>query len=127
MSLTKLCFLVVVVVIMITFFKQENPKWAFVLKLAFSVCLGYFVIDRFMLLLEQYEDTLECLQKYSVYVKLFLKALGISYICEFVANIAKEEGQVNLGAQIELLGKLSVFSLGVPVLITLFEYLESFM
>ena len=59
-------------------------------------------------------------------IKMFFKALGICYVCEFVSNIAKEEGLHNLSAQIELIGKLSVFSLGIPILVTIFDYLEQF-
>ena len=53
--------------------------------------------------------------------------MGICYLCEFVSNIAKEEGMLNLSTQIELIGKLSVFSLGLPVLATIFQYVQHFL
>lgn len=126
MGYTKICLLVVFVVAGVTYFKQENQNISFLLKLCCGVFLGLYVVDKIFLFYEEYQGLLAYLKDYSVYIKLFLKALGICYICEFVANVAKEEGLVNLSAQIELLGKLSVFSLGIPVLMSLFNYLEQF-
>lgn len=126
MDLLKVGFLVLFSIIMISYFKQENTTWAFLLKLAIGVFIGFMILEKFVLFHQEYGTIAQELQKYSVYIKLFLKALGISYICEFVSNVAREEGHLNLSMQVELLGKLSVFSLGIPVLITLFEYLEHF-
>lgn len=126
MDYTKLCALILVLVIGITYFKQENQQTAFALKLAGTVFMGMLVMERCICIYEEYWQFFQVLDEYSVYIKLFLKALGICYICEFVSNIAKEEGLTNLSAQVELIGKLSVFSLGIPILATIFEYLEQF-
>lgn len=126
MDYTKLCLLVLFLVIGITYFKEENQKTAFVLKLAGAVFLALIVVEKLVGLYGEYMQFFQALQSYSVYIKMFLKALGICYVCEFVSNIAKEEGLHNLSAQIELIGKLSVFSLGIPILVTIFGYLEQF-
>jgi stage III sporulation protein AD len=126
MDFAKVCLLVLFLVVGITYFKQENQNSAFVLKLAGAVFLGLLVVDKLLELYDEYFDFFQTFDTYKVYIRIFLKALGICYICEFVSNMAKEEGLINLSAQVELIGKLSVFSLGIPILVTIFNYLEEF-
>lgn len=124
--MVKIGLLVVITIMLLSFFKQENTIWALVLKIALCIFLGTYVLEQLTLFVKQGSMIGQYLKDYMVYIKVFLKAFGISYICEFVANLAKEEGYLNLGSQVELAGKLSVFSMGIPVLITLFEYIEGF-
>lgn len=123
----KFCLLTLFLVIMVTYFKQENPKIAFVLKLSGSVFLAAIVMNRFETIYLSYGEVFRFFQEYSSYIRIFVKAMGICYLCEFVSNIAKEEGMLNLSTQIELIGKLSVFSLGLPVLATIFQYVQHFL
>jgi len=124
--LIKIGLLVVIIIMLLSFFKQENAIWIPVLKITGCIFLGTYALEQLVLFVKQGSMIGQYLKDYMVYIKVFLKAFGISYICEFVANLAKEEGYLNLASQVELVGKLSVFSMGVPVLITLFEYIEGF-
>ena len=55
-----------------------------------------------------------------------LKVIGITYICEFCANLCRDAGYGSIAGQIELSGKLSVLMLGLPILLTLLETLKSY-
>ncbi len=123
----KLCLLTLFLVMMIAYFKQENPKIAFVLKISGSVFLALTVMKRFEEFYLSYGEVFCFFRDYASYIRIFVKAMGICYLCEFVSNIAKEEGMQNFSTQVEMLGKLSVFSLGIPVLATIFQYLQRFL
>ena len=58
------------------------------------------------------------------YLKLLLKVVGISYLCEFSASICKDAGFSTVAEQIEVLGKLSVLLAGLPVLFAVVEQLQ---
>ena len=44
-----------------------------------------------------------------------VKLIGIAYICEFAASISKDAGYSAVASQIELLGKLTMLVVSLPV------------
>jgi len=63
----------------------------------------------------------------SAYLGTLLKMIGITYVAEFASGICRDAGYGALGNQIQILGKLSVLGVSMPVFLALFETLERFM
>ena len=55
------------------------------------------------------------------YLQTLLKALGIAYTAEIAAQICVDLGESGLAAKVGLLGKLCVFTLTAPLLMTILE------
>lgn len=127
MDNTKLCLLFIIMIIMVSVLKNEVPGIALALKLITCIYAGTIVINRITDLYLEYNKVFGMLHQYSVYITLFVKAVCICYIFEFVSNMAKEEGLLNLSMQVEVLGKISILMLGLPVLNMLIEYLQAFL
>ena len=51
----------------------------------------------------------------STYLVILVKLIGIAYICEFAASISKDAGYSAVASQIELLGKLTMLVVSLPV------------
>lgn len=50
------------------------------------------------------------------YLTLLLKVTGISYVIELATNICKDAGSSSLASKVEMLGKLSIVVLTIPIL-----------
>ena len=61
------------------------------------------------------------------YLALLFKAVGATYACEFCAGICKDAGYAGVAGQVEMLGKLYILSMGMPVLFSLMESIQSIM
>ena len=59
------------------------------------------------------------------YLTLLLKAVGATYACEFCAGICKDAGYGGVAGQVEMLGKLYILSVGMPVLLALMENIQA--
>ncbi len=59
-------------------------------------------------------------------IMLLLKALGISYLCEFSAGICRDCGFTSLSSQIRIFAKLYILILGMPILLAFIDSLEQF-
>ena len=55
------------------------------------------------------------------YLETLLKVLGVSYASEMASQLCDDLGEGGLSRKVELAGKLSVFSLTAPLLMTLLE------
>ena len=55
------------------------------------------------------------------YLGTLMKVLGVSFLTEMAAQACEDLGEGGLGMKVTLFGKLCVFSLTAPLLITLLE------
>ena len=55
------------------------------------------------------------------YFKIALKAVGISYITDFIADACRDVGQATIASKAELVGKTAIFLLSVPLLMSVLE------
>ena len=63
----------------------------------------------------------------SAYISTLFKMLGITYVSEFASSICKDAGYQTIAGQIEIFGKLTVFVLSLPILLTLLETIRGFL
>lgn len=52
----------------------------------------------------------------SVYVKAVVKIIGIAYITQFAAELAKDANESLLSKKLELVGKISIIALMMPII-----------
>ena len=75
-------------------------------------------------------EGLEVLEAYfdssGYYIKLIMKMIGITYLCEFGTQICKDVGQGAIALQVELFGKIMVLIIGLPILLSIIEQLVTF-
>ena len=57
------------------------------------------------------------------FIKIILKIIGISYVCEFGTQICKDAGESSIASKVELAGKVIIVYLSMPIVMSLFEML----
>ena len=55
------------------------------------------------------------------YIGLLMKMIGVTYLSEFSASICRDAGYSAVAGQIELVGKLTILTIGMPIVLALFE------
>jgi stage III sporulation protein AD len=55
------------------------------------------------------------------YLLILFKLIGIAYVCEFASGISRDAGYGAIASQIELLGKLTMLAVSLPVLLAVLE------
>lgn len=104
--------------------KKDKPEYA-----AFIIMLvGVFIAIRVLLVLDgvtkELNEFRELISQNDVYVKLLLKLVGITYVCDFASSISKDAGHSSLACHIELFGKTAIMVAGLPVIKMMIEMLE---
>jgi stage III sporulation protein AD len=84
-----------------------------------SLLVGIFI---FIFLLDKIGLVIGLLEKLSVqagveliFLQTILKIIGIAYIAEFGAQIAKDSGEGSIASKIELAGKVLILVLALPI------------
>ena len=124
--MVKVLILAVVGVVFIVLLKEKTAGLSFLLMLAICMLLMFYTLDYGVILL----DGLKIFEAYfdssGYYIKLILKMVGITYLCEFGTQVCKDTGQGAIATQVELFGKIMVLITGLPILLAIIEKLVSF-
>ncbi len=117
MDIYKIVALSIVAVLLITILKSvKKEDFAVIITIITAVILFALVLVK----LESITSLLESLvQKSGInkeYLTLLLKVTGISYVIELATNICKDTGNTAIASKVEMLGKISIVIITIPVL-----------
>jgi stage III sporulation protein AD len=95
--------------------------------LAAGVLIFFYSAGKLRIILEAVRQIQSCIQMNQAYLTALLKMAGITYIAELASGLCRDAGYSSMGTQIEMFGKLSILAVSVPIVLALFETLESFL
>ena len=115
MGIQKICMIALLGVALSTIIKQWKADFLPLIRLAFVILFGTAAMSlispllRFLSLFEEMEALRE-------WIALPIKALGIAILTQICADICKESGENSLGNGVELVGKLEILLLCLPLM-----------
>lgn len=125
MDLVKVGMVGVAGVLLAVSLKSYKAEYGVYVALAVCFVLLEYVARYFMQILSGMELLRGYLRDNHSYLTLLLKGVGATYACEFCAGICKDAGYGGVAGQMEMLGKLYILSLGMPVLLSLIESIQT--
>lgn len=108
-------------------FKSGKAEYGIYISIALSIFVFTGILGHLETLIETMKSIGEYINIDSIYIRILLKMLGITYVCEFASSICKDAGYQTIAGQIEIFGKLSVFVLSMPVLLALLDTVKGFL
>lgn len=126
-ELVKVAFLGIAGVMLAIQFKSQKPEYGMYMGLAVGILVFGYALRQVAAVTSQLGKLRSYLGGAESYLAILLKVIGITYICEFSADICKDAGYQTVAGQIEVLGKLSVMFAGLPVLFAVIEQIQSFL
>ncbi|WP_268871124.1 stage III sporulation protein AD [Halalkalibacterium ligniniphilum] len=105
--------------------KEQKPIFAFLLVVFVGALIFLFLIEQIARVISMLEQIAQNANINQVHVQTILKIIGIAYITEFGAQIAKDAGQAAIGSKIELAGKVLILVMAIPILTAVIEMVIS--
>jgi stage III sporulation protein AD len=125
----KVAIIGVIAVMLAVIFKKGNHEEysVYVSIAACFVILLFYGIGKLEVIL----DTVNRLQGYikinKSYIEVLVKIIGITYITEFAASLCKDSGYQAISEQVELVGKLTILAISMPILLALLDTITNFL
>ncbi|SFR67587.1 SpoIIIAC/SpoIIIAD family protein [Anaeromicropila populeti] len=123
----KIALIGITAVLIAIQFKNTKPEYATYISI--SACLLIFAIG--VTKLTGILGTIEKIQSYisisPTYLEILIKMIGITYVAEFSSNLCKDAGHNAIAGQIELVGKLTILSMSMPIVISLLDTIKEFL
>ncbi|MCD8038046.1 MAG: hypothetical protein LUE96_03030 [Lachnospiraceae bacterium] len=107
--------------------KKDKPEYAAFIIMLVGIFIAIRVLAVFGAVVEEVESFGELISQNTVWLRLLLKLVGITYVCDFAANLSKDAGHSALANHIELFGKAAIMAAGLPIIKIMMEMLEEIM
>lgn len=108
-------------------FKTLRSEYAVYIVFAAGLVIAFYTVGRLETVLGLFESFAEALPVDSVYLVTLLKMLGIAYTVQICSGLCKDAGYGAIAGQIETFGKLTILSIGFPVILSLLETIHTFL
>jgi stage III sporulation protein AD len=117
----------ILTVMLAIIFKKGKEEYSLYISIAACLFILIWGIGK----LEVIIDAINQLQGYikinSAYVGILIKIIGITYVTEISASLCKDSGYQAVGEQIELVGKLTILAISMPILLAILETINGFL
>lgn len=127
MSMIQIGLLGMVGVIFALQLKSIKSEYSILICIALSLIIFFSVIGRLEELIHTIREVISFIGVDSDYIRIILKMLGITYIAEFSSSICKDAGYQTIASQIEIVAKLSILVMSLPIIIALMKTIQGFL
>lgn len=127
MDVIQVAALAVAGVLLVVQFKSGKAEYGIYLGAALSILIFFQILGKLNVILEVIKTIGEFLPLNKIFAGTLLKMLGITYVAEFSASICQDAGYQTIARQIEILGKLTILVMSMPILLALLQTIREFL
>ncbi len=127
MDVIQVAALAVAGVLLAVQFKSGKAEYGIYLGAALSILIFFQILGKLNVILEIIKTIGEFLPLNKIFAGTLLKMLGITYVAEFSASICQDAGYQTIARQIEILGKLTILVMSMPILLALLQTIREFL
>ncbi len=110
-------------VITTSIIREYKPEAAIYIIIATVLIIFGFILHQFTSVFNFLSTVYENVSYGKAFFPILLKVLAVAYIADFVAQVCKDAGEEAIGSKVELAGKIIIFYIAVPVMMSVLETL----
>lgn len=106
--------------------RQKEPSISAVFSVSCGILIFLCILARLSVLMPYLEKLMSYIENGEEYLKILLKASGITVVSEFAAGICKDSQMTSVGEMIRVFAKISLFLIGLPILIAVVDIIGGY-
>lgn len=119
--MVKVALIGVIVVLLALQFKGGKSEYSIYITIVGGMLIFSLGISKLEVIMDTIEKIKGYLEINGTYMVILLKMVGITYIAEFASNLCKDAGYGSISNQIEMVGKLTILSMSMPIITALLK------
>ncbi|WP_352420023.1 stage III sporulation protein AD [Proteiniborus sp.] len=121
MEIIQIVGIGIIATVLSVILKQQKPEFSLQISIVTGLVIFIFVISKLNYVIEVLNSLAKRVDMDLLYFSTILKVIGVAYIAEFGAQIARDAGEGAIASKIELASKILIMVLAVPILTSLLD------
>lgn len=109
------------IAVLLVTLRPLQPELAVLLSIAAGALMLSLVFDRLRLVVQTMTEMAARADLHPRFLQTALKAVGLAYLAGFTAQICRDAGEGALAGKVELVGKVAILLLALPVMWAVLE------
>ncbi len=123
----KIAVVGILAILIAIIFKKGKEEYSLYISVAACFFILLWGIGKLEVILDAINKLQGYIQLNKAYVGILIKIIGITYVTEISASLCKDSGYQAIGEQIELVGKLTILAISMPIMLSILETINSFL
>ena len=123
----KIALIGLFAVVIAVIFRKGKEEYSLYISVAACVLILILGISKLEVILDAIDQLQDYIKLNRSYIGILIKIIGITYVTEIAASLCKDSGYHAVGEQIELVGKLTILAISMPIMLAILETLSSFL
>lgn len=121
MEIIKVVAIALVAVSLLSILRPQRPEMAVFLSIAAGIAILFLVLGRIGVVVQLLQQMAFKANVNFEYLNLVLKIVGVAYLAELGAQVARDAGEGAIASKVELAGKVIILALAVPIFSAVME------
>ena len=105
-------------------FRQYKPEYAVFVSLAVGILVIGMLCSQLLPIFDELKTMLSKASLSLEYIAILIKSLGVCYLTQLASDACRDAGEMAISSKLELAGKITVLSLGLPLFGKLLEIVK---
>ena len=124
-EIIKIVGIAIIAVTSLGIIRNVKPEYTIYLILASCLVIFVMVLGKLLVVFDYLESIYNGLTYGKTFFPVLIKVLAVAYITDFTSQLCRDAGEGAIANKTELAGKIIIFCLSMPILITIIDILNS--
>lgn len=124
-EIIKIVGIAIIAVMSLGVLRNIKPEYAIYLVLASCLVIFVMLLGKLLVVFDYLKSIYEGLTYGQTFFPVLIKVIAVAYITDFTSQICRDAGEGAIATKTELAGKVIIFCLSMPILVTIIETLNS--
>lgn len=125
MELMKIAAIAIAGVILAAVVKNFKPELSIYVVLGTVIVIFMMALEKLTTVFQFLATIYEDMTYGKEFFPIIIKVLVVAYLADFTSQLCKDAGESAIGGKVELAGKIVIFYLAMPILLTLLDLINS--
>lgn len=125
MEILQIAGIAVSGMILVSFIRAFKPELAIYAVIATVIIILVISMQQLTAVFQFLKSVYDEMTYGKEYFPIIIKVLVVAYVADFTAQLCNDAGETSIGSKVELAGKIIIFYLSLPVLVSVLELVGS--
>ncbi len=125
MEILQIAGIAVSGVIMISLVRSLKPEMTVYIVLATVIVILIFSLEQLTTVFGFLKTVYDDMTYGRDFFPILIKVLVVAYLSDFTAQLCRDAGEASIGNKVELAGKIIIFYISLPILVSILQLVNS--
>ena len=102
-----------------------KPEFAIYIVIATVIVILYISLHQLTSVFQFLKSIYDEMTYGKEYFPIIIKVLAVAYVADFTSQLCSDAGETSIGSKVELAGKIIIFYISLPILVSILELVKS--